>query len=110
MTFKEILSDIINIAPSDFFHDNMYDPEYYPDVTKMIASLQENCIEYKVVDSYGGEGDGERYYRIYSFTKDNETLYVKFDGWYASYVGAEYSEWFFVEPYEKMVIDYRKVD
>lgn len=68
-------------------------------------------ISFKCVDSYGGEGEGSTYYSIYSFTNkmSEETLYVKFDGYYASYVGSEFHDWFYVEPKEEVVINYYPV-
>lgn len=61
------------------------------------------------VSSYGGEGEGDDFYRVYSFTdEDTDPVYVKFQGWYASYHGAEFTEWYFVEPKEKTAIVYNK--
>jgi hypothetical protein len=65
-------------------------------------------ISFKEVDSYGGEGEGNNYYTVYQFT-DNDTggqVYVKFQGWYASYEGAEYESWSFVQPKGKTVTVY----
>lgn len=55
---------------------------------------------------HGGEGEGEEYWSIYSFAKDGEKLYVKFDGYYQSYDGSELEQWFYVEPKEVMVVQY----
>lgn len=63
----------------------------------------------EAVDSYGGEGMGDEYWSVVRFTKNGESALVKFDGWYASYNGAEYEEWFFVEAREVMVTKYLKV-
>ena len=35
---------------------------------------------------------------LYKFESEGETAFVKFNGWYSSYSGAEYEEWFYVEP------------
>lgn len=66
-------------------------------------------IAFEIVDSYGGEGLGEDYWSVYKFTLDNEVCWVKFDGWYASYTGSEYTGFFFVEPKEVVVTKYFKV-
>ena len=66
-------------------------------------------ITFENVDSYGGEGKGEDYWSVYKFTLDNEVCWIKFDGWYSSYNGSEYSEFFFVEPKEVVVTEYFKV-
>ena len=66
-------------------------------------------ITFENVDSHGGEGKGEDYWSVYKFTLDNEVCWIKFDGWYSSYNGSEYSEFFFVEPKEVVVTEYFKV-
>jgi hypothetical protein len=42
----------------------------------------------ELVDSYGGEGEGEQYYRIYYFKKEN--LYIKASSYYTSYDGVDW--------------------
>lgn len=65
---------------------------------------------FEEVDSYGGEGQGEDYWRVYKFVSiSNEVAYVKFNGYYTSYDGADYRNWFFVEPKQVMVTQYFKV-
>lgn len=66
-------------------------------------------ITFENVDSHGGEGQGEDYWSVYKFTLDNEVCWIKFDGWYSSYNGSEYTEFFFVEPKEVVVTKYFKV-
>lgn len=65
---------------------------------------------YTRVAGYGGEDQGKEYYSVYEFTKkDTENspkILVKFEGWYQSYHGSEYTHWKFVEPVEKTVIVY----
>lgn len=41
----------------------------------------------KVVDSYGGEGEGDRYWMVISLSDGLTTRYFRRDGWYASYDG-----------------------
>lgn len=65
-----------------------------------------HSIQTKIMQSHGGEGEGSDYYTVYSFTKDDETVYVKFQGWYASYYGADYDSWKFVEPKQKTTTVY----
>lgn len=61
------------------------------------------------VASFGGEGEGDQFYHVYSFDNGEEKIFIKFDGWYASYHGAEFTEWFFVEPAEETIIVYDRV-
>lgn len=51
---------------------------------------------------------GDEYWSVYSFTDGKETVYIKFDGWYQSYNGSEFTEWFFVEPKQKTVTIFEK--
>lgn len=65
-------------------------------------------VEVKMVDRYGGEDMGSTYYSVYKFSNEqSETVYAKFGGWYASYEGAEYEGWNFVNPVTKTVTVYK---
>lgn len=66
-------------------------------------------ITFENVDSYGGEGKGEDYWSVYKFTLDNEVCWIRFDGWYSSYNGGEYSKFSFVKPKEVVVTRYIEV-
>ena len=66
-------------------------------------------FEYKGVDSHGGEGQGSGFYSVILIRNpDNhdEQYHIKFQGWYASYAGAEYDSWSFVEPKQKTITVY----
>ena len=88
------------------FHDAGYAISVESDAANLI---EEHGFTAEVVDSYGGEGMGDEYWSVVRFTKNGESALVKFNGWYASYNGAEYEEWFFVEAREVMVTKYFKV-
>lgn len=47
-----------------------------------------------VVDRYGGEGCGDKYYVVYHFVSHN--VYLRINGYYQSYHGAEFEQ----APYE----------
>lgn len=63
-------------------------------------------ISYELMDHYGGEGQGDDFWAVWKFTKGNQEALVKFEGWYASYHGAEFTEWRFVEPKKVTVTKY----
>lgn len=65
-------------------------------------------ISYEFVSDYGGEGQGSDYWTVYKFTDNatGEEVFIKFDGWYQSYNGAEYESCFVVQPKEKTVVVY----
>ncbi len=99
--------DIIN----KFFHseisDNItWDSDEVSDFRK-IASDQ--GVKFEHVDNYGGEGQGDHYWSVYKFSSSDESVYVKFEGFYASYVGADFNEWFFVQPKEVTVTKFFKI-
>lgn len=70
--------------------------------------LSDLDIKFEHVDNYGGEEQGRDYWSIYSFSNDTDVVYVKFDGWYASYHGSEYDEWYFVEPRQVQVTQFER--
>ena len=64
-----------------------------------------NLGDVKCVDSYGGEGQGETYYKVYHFK--NHDVYIRIDGFYQSYNGAEFDNPpYEVKPKEKTIIVY----
>ena len=66
-------------------------------------------FEYKGVDSHGGEGQGSDFYSVILVRNpDNhdEQYHIKFQGWYASYAGAEFTDWSFVEPKQETITVY----
>lgn len=79
-------------------------------VTVFKAKLEYHEINFKYEDSFGGEDCGDDYWSVYSFSKGDEKVFVQFDGWYQSYNGSEYDEWFFVEPKEVTVTKYYKIE
>lgn len=67
-------------------------------------------FEFRSVASYGGEDCGSDYYNVIEVRlADNpdETLLVKLQGWYASYNGADYESWSFVQPVQKTITVYQ---
>lgn len=106
---KELLSVTLNPLARSFFADDFseevtkYDDEDQAQAKANLVGVQIECV-----DSYGGEGQGDTYYSVYSFKKDGEEVFVKFDGYYASYCGSEYTEWFFVEPLQVTKTEYHR--
>jgi hypothetical protein len=82
------------------------DRENFMDGCGPEESFDNELITVTNVCSYGGEDMGSDYWCVYSFSKDNETLFIKFYGWYASHVGSEYQGYKFVNPQQKTVTIY----
>lgn len=60
-------------------------------------------ITFEYVDNYGGEDCGRDYYYIWKFTRGDESVAIKFHGWYASHYGSEYEGYHEVKPVVKQV-------
>lgn len=93
----ELLSENMSDA-SDSYSDTWKDP------------LFEN-FKVAQVEHYGGENKGSDYYNIFKLTdKDTkDEFFIKFDGYYQSYVGTEWQSVAQVVPYEKTVKDWKEV-
>ena len=109
MSLKEVVKELLTAAGFDthtqFFLGKAHmTSEYQPrELEGFDSVVKAKGITYNSVDNYGGEGMGEEYWSVYSFNNDDELVYVKFDGYYASYNGADFSSWFFVDPKEVVV-------
>ena len=99
MSLQDKLSTILDGLSDDqklYMLQGDYDRQLFEDAS----------IEVNAKDSYGGEDQGSDYWQVYSFSKDNEEVFIKFDGWYASHYGTEYRNYSFVTPTEKTVVVY----
>ena len=107
---KELLDNAGDDVINCFFYSHvsskgeLYDS--YDGASNFNAAVDSARITIEQQAKYGGEGQGEDYWSVYKFTNGTDTCYVKFDGWYHSYNGSEFTEWFFVSPVEKMVTFY----
>lgn len=99
MVLKETLEKILEQLSED-------DKENFMDGYGPEELFDNELITVTNVDSYGGEDMGSDYWAVYSFSKDNETVFIKFYGWYASHYGSEYRGYEFVNPQQKIVTVY----
>jgi hypothetical protein len=60
--------------------------------------------EIKEITQVGGEGEGSDYYYVYHFPTVD--MYVRFQGSYQSYHGADYSHCFEIRPQQKTITVY----
>lgn len=106
MSFATELMQFIddNGKNRDFFHGGMN--QKYPDEFDDSLNATFPGIAYQSVDHYGGEGQGEDYWTVYEFTKDGETVYLKWQGWYYSYEGTTFDSVSEVKPVERVVTFY----
>lgn len=70
----------------------------------------DNYVVESEVDYYGGEGQGDEYWKISRILdkKTGETFFIKFEGFYNSWNGTDWSEnnWNIVKPVEVKVIQW----
>lgn len=75
------------------------------------AFLEKNNLKYEYVyNEGGGEGEGETCFSVYKFFNDEGECLVRFDGWYQSYHGSEFEEFFEVNAIERPVTFYEKTE
>lgn len=102
---KQTVTDFLNSNRSSA-SELMHEGDYQSDWGNWDEQLP---FEFKSVDSFGGEGCGDECWTVIEVrdpTNQDETLLVKLYGWYASYDGADYSDWQFVTPRQKTITVY----
>jgi hypothetical protein len=104
-TIKEFLDSTSDSdLQSAFFHEEI--DCGYSDDDELGDELRNKSVAFECVEQHGGEGEGEDFYTVYKFTKGDETVFVKFQGWYQSYNGSEMTGWAFVTPKTVEVVIY----
>ena len=102
-----ILAEASNDVMNNFFHSEGNELSKWTKegdaVWNFVTAAEEAGITYEHSDSYGGEGMGDEYWSVYKFTKGEDSVFVKFNGSYQSYNGADFDEYFFVKREEKVV-------
>lgn len=92
---------------NEFFIENpSYAEEFMQGDGELPDTMEFFSINCSCVDSYGGEDCGSTYYSVYKFTKNSETVFIKFNGWYASHYGSEYRDFEFVTPQQRTITVY----
>lgn len=93
----EILEESIDLQNAMFMQD--FDDSYND-------AFISKGIKTSEVQQHGGEGEGDQYWTVYQFEKNNEIVYVKFEGWYASHYGCEYTGFVIVQPKQETITVY----
>lgn len=94
-----------------FFHGAVHAKELAWDSDEVSAFrkvLTDEGITFEQADRYGGEDQGSDYWSVYSFTDGMEVVFIQFQGWYASYEGSTYQEFYEVQPVEKTITVFEK--
>lgn len=86
--------------------EEFFQSEYDDSDNALSLAFYEKNITVKHEANYGGEGEGDQYWSVYSFARGDVKVYLKFDGWYQSYNGSEFTERFWVVPKEVIRIEF----
>lgn len=106
---KELLDSASSDTMNSFFWSEFDEEISKYDEEEGVAfktALRESGLTVKHVDRYGGEDMGSEYWSVYEFSKGKDKVLVKFNGWYQSYNGSEFDEWFFTKAVPKSGFDY----
>lgn len=110
---KDVITEVLGteengILRSFFYSEISNDAKNYDsdEIIEFRLELAKKNLKFKYLDNYGGEDCGSEYWSVYEFSLGNESAIVKFNGWYQSYNGSEYTDWFFVKAVPKTGFDY----
>lgn len=73
-------------AASEMFHGSV-PGDYF----QIMPELKALGFEFFEEDHHGGEGKGDQYWSVIKITRGDQVAFIRFEGWYASFAGAEMS-------------------
>ena len=109
---KELLDNNIDIQRSFFESDHPQKSKYLVvgDLEDVFLDRADDIgVTFEHMANHGGEGDGDQYWSVYKFHKGSDSVFVKFNGSYASYDGSCYDEWYFVQGKVVEVVEYSRI-
>lgn len=74
----------------EFFESGGSQPESYYEIKYGSEGKIPGLGDVKLVDKYGGEGQGDDYWVVFSVSDGDVTRLFRKSGWYASYAGGEF--------------------
>jgi hypothetical protein len=110
-TVSALLAEADSDVENAFHGGDVKDKPYTWDddsVVEFKKQLAEANINFELVDRYGGEDQGSDYWSVYSFTDGMQVVFIQFQGWYASYDGSTYEEFYEVQAVEKTITVFEK--
>ncbi len=72
--------------------DSYDDEEEYENFIALDKKCKELDLEFKEVETVGGEGQGDHYHVVFSVTHSGQTKLFRLNGWYASFNGYEFHD------------------
>ena len=84
--------------------------DLYSDITSYFTGELDGTVHVLVTSesSRGAEGDGAEMYRTFKIKTEQEEVYVEFSGRYSSWDSSYYDEFYFVQPEQVMITQYRR--
>lgn len=111
---KDKIVSLLTEADSDiiaqFFHGEINETTRWDseEITEFRKVFSDASISFEFVDRYGGEDQGSDYWSVYSFSDGMQVVFIEFQGWYASYDGSTFDEFYEVQAIEKTIIVFEK--
>lgn len=97
----------------DFGYEDIEDVDFSSIYCEILGYISGESDNYKIefIEHRGGEGDGATQYKVYKITNKstNEENFVEFSGRYSSWDSSEYTDYYFVEPREVVVVKYERI-
>lgn len=106
-----LLAEVDREVLTEFFNCEFQVKEWNYDseeVKSFRNLLKDQGVTFDLVDRYGGEDQGSDYWSVYSFSDGMQVVFIQFQGWYASYEGSTYEEFYEVQPVEKTITVFEK--
>ena len=95
MQASEFVKVLENCKNCDQWEEIVHDYEfesYGDEGDDLISELKNQGYTLAYEDHYGGEGQGDDYWDVFSVEHNAEITYFRLDGWYSSYDGATYND------------------
>ena len=85
--------------------------DLYSDITSYFTGELDGTVHVVVTSesSRGSEGDGAEMFRTFKIKTEQEECYVEFSGRYSSWDSSSYDDFYFVQPEEVMVTQYKRI-
>ena len=85
--------------------------DLYSDITSYFTGELDDTVHVVVTSesSRGSEGDGADMYRTFKIKTEQEEVYVEFSGRYSSWDSSSYDDFYFVQPEQVMVTQYKRI-
>ena len=97
MQASEFVKVLENCKNCDQWEEIVHDYEfesYGDEGDDLISELKNQGYTLAYEDHYGGEGQGDNYWNVFSVEHNGQKTYFRLDGWYASYDGSHFDDYF----------------